>query len=114
MDPPEEIKEEPLYQITVLYNHPEDPEAFDKHYREVHIPLVNKMPGLTGYYVNWCEAGADGPPTPYHVIAMLIAESKEAALGAMNSSEGQAAVADLANFAGAGVQMSFGEVTSEL
>jgi uncharacterized protein (TIGR02118 family) len=48
------------------------------------------------------------------VIAMLIAESKEAALGAMNSSEGQAAVADLANFAGAGVQMSFGEVTSEL
>ena len=25
-----------MYQLTALYSHPEDPAAFDKHYREVH------------------------------------------------------------------------------
>ncbi|MGQ0480221.1 MAG: EthD family reductase [Pseudonocardia sp.] len=103
-----------MYQVTVLYNHPEDAAAFDKHYREVHIPLAKKMPGLNGYYVNWCEPAPDGAKPPFHLIATLTAESKDAALAALGSPEGQAAVADLPNFATGGVQLSFGEVDSAL
>src|ERR1700754_2687689 len=35
-----------IFQLTVLYNHPEDTSTFDRHYDEVHVPLAEKMPGL--------------------------------------------------------------------
>jgi len=35
-----------VYQLTALYSQPEDPAAFDKHYREVHIPMTWKFPKL--------------------------------------------------------------------
>jgi uncharacterized protein (TIGR02118 family) len=97
-----------LHQLTVLYNHPEDPAAFKKYYREVHAPLAAKAPGVSGFTVNWCEPGPDGSPPPYHLIATLSWESKEAMLGTLGSPEFKAAGDDLPNFAGAGVQMIFG------
>ena len=33
-----------MYQLTALYSHPEDPAAFDKHYREVHSVLAPSCP----------------------------------------------------------------------
>jgi uncharacterized protein (TIGR02118 family) len=98
-----------LYQLTVLYNHPQDPEAFNRHYREVHVPLAAKAPGLTSYTVNYSEPGPDGSPPPYHAIAILTWESKAAAQAALGSPEFQAAAADLPNFAAAGAQLVFGE-----
>jgi uncharacterized protein (TIGR02118 family) len=38
-----------MVRFLVLYDQPEDPEAFDRHYREVHIPLAKKLPGLRRY-----------------------------------------------------------------
>jgi uncharacterized protein (TIGR02118 family) len=114
-DPFAPIKEDlDVYQVTVLYNHPEDAAAFDKHYREVHIPLAKKIPGLQGYYVNWCEPSPDGSKPPYHLIAMLIGESKESLLSGLGSPEGQAANGDVPNFATGGVQLVFGDVDSAL
>jgi uncharacterized protein (TIGR02118 family) len=98
-----------LYQLTVLYSHPEDTAAFDKHYREVHAPLAKKAPGLDSYTLNWCEDGPDGSTAPYHLIAVLSWASKDAMLAALGSPEFQAAGADLPNFAGAGAQLIFGE-----
>ncbi|HEX4252313.1 MAG TPA: EthD family reductase [Pseudonocardia sp.] len=98
-----------MYQLTVLYNHPEDPEAFNKHYHEVHAPLAKKAPGLTSYTLNWCETGPDGSQPPYHLIAVLSWDSKDDLLGALGSPEFQAAGADVANFATGGAQMVFGE-----
>ena len=98
-----------MYQLTVLYNHPEDPEAFGKHYHEVHAPLAKKAPGLTNYTLNWCEQGPDDSQPPYHLIAVLTWDSKDALLAALGSPEFQAAGADLPNFAAAGAQLVFGE-----
>jgi uncharacterized protein (TIGR02118 family) len=98
-----------LYQLTVLYNHPEDPDAFGKHYREVHAPLAAKAPGLTSYTLNWCEQGPDGSQPPYHLIAVLTWDTKEALFGALGSPEFQAAASDLPNFAAAGSQLVFGD-----
>ncbi|MDN5750519.1 MAG: EthD family reductase, partial [Pseudonocardia sp.] len=92
-----------MYQLTALYNHPEDAAAFDKHYDEVHAPLAKKIPGLDHFSVSRPVAGPDGATPPYHLVAVL-QFADEAAFGAgMGGAEGQAAVDDLPNFAGAGV-----------
>jgi len=101
-------REIPLHQLTALYNHPEDPAAFAKHYREVHAPLAAKAPGLASFTVTWCEPGPDGSQPPYHLIAALSWESKDAMLATLGSPEFKAAGDDLPNFAGAGVQLIFG------
>ncbi|MGF6882848.1 hypothetical protein ABIA39_001790 [Nocardia sp. GAS34] len=38
-----------IARFIVLWDTPSDPEAFDKHYREVHIPLCRQLPGLRRY-----------------------------------------------------------------
>lgn len=99
----------PMYQLTALYNHPSDPAAFDKHYRDVHSVLAAKIPGVTSFTMTWCGPGPDGQQPPYHLIAVLQAESKAAMDQGLSGPEGAAAVADLENFAAAGVEMLFGE-----
>ncbi len=37
-----------MVKLTVLYGHPTDPAAFDRHYQEVHIPLARTMQGWKG------------------------------------------------------------------
>jgi uncharacterized protein (TIGR02118 family) len=98
-----------MIKVTVLYGAPTDADAFDAHYREVHAPLAEKIPGVTRF-----EAGkvttADGSPSPYHLMAQLWFEDM-AALGAgMGSPEGQAAAADIGNFATGGVTTLLTEV----
>lgn len=97
-----------MFQLTALYNHPEDAAAFDRHYDEVHAPLGAKIPGLQRFTVSRPGPDADGNKPPYHLIAVL-EFADEAAFGAgMGGPEGQAAVADLPNFAGAGVAILSG------
>lgn len=97
-----------MFQLTALYNHPEDPAAFDKHYDEVHAPLANTLPGLQRYSVSRPGPGPDGSAPPYHLVAVLEFQDETSFASGMGGPEGQAAVADLANFAGAGVAMLTG------
>ncbi|MFC5231655.1 EthD family reductase [Pseudonocardia zijingensis] len=101
-----------VFQVTVLYNHPEDPAKFDAHYDEVHAPLATTIPGLQRYTVSRPGPGPDGAKPPYYLVAVLEFES-EAAYGAgMSGPEGKAAVADLANFATAGAAVMAGSAVS--
>jgi uncharacterized protein (TIGR02118 family) len=34
-----------MVRVLVLYNKPEDTQAFEQHYLEVHLPLVKTLPG---------------------------------------------------------------------
>jgi uncharacterized protein (TIGR02118 family) len=34
-----------IVRFLVLYEKPENPDAFDRHYRDVHIPLTKGLPG---------------------------------------------------------------------
>ena len=38
-----------MIELIVLYRTPNDPEHFEKYYREVHGPMTSKLPGLKGY-----------------------------------------------------------------
>jgi uncharacterized protein (TIGR02118 family) len=97
-----------VYQLTALYSHPEDPAAFDKHYREVHAVLAGKLPGLQKFTVSWPAPGEDGAKPSYHLVATLIWDSAEDLQASFASPEGEAAMADLPNFAGAGVDILSG------
>jgi len=98
-----------MYQLTAIYAHPEDPEAFLDHYRTKHAPLALDLPKCTSFSWQVCET-ADGSRPPNFVVAMVRWDSKDDALAALGSAQGQAALADLANFAGAGVDVDLGEV----
>ncbi|MFJ5842843.1 EthD family reductase [Streptomyces shenzhenensis] len=89
-----------MYDIFVLYQRPEDQEDFDKHYRTVHAPLVEAMPLVREF--TWGPVAGAGDGTPYLVARMTYATQDDAERS-LSSPEGQAAVADLGSFAGAGV-----------
>lgn len=83
------------FQLTALYHHPDDVEAFDRHYDGTHAVLDAKLPGLRSFVV--CRPGpdADGNQPPYHLVAVLTWDSPEAMQASLESDEGKAAVADL-------------------
>ncbi len=55
---------------------------------------------------------ADGSRPAHFAIAVLHWDTKQDALAALASPPGEAAIADFANFAGAGVDIELGEVQS--
>lgn len=97
-----------MFQLTALYNHPEDVAAFDTHYDTVHAPLARKIPGLARFTVSRPAPGPDGAKPAYHLVAVLEFPDAAAFQAGMGGEEGQAAVADLENFAGAGVSLLTG------
>ncbi|MEV0389183.1 EthD family reductase [Nonomuraea sp. NPDC050643] len=95
------------FQLIALYAHPESATAFDKHYDETHAVLVARLPGLRAFTA-MRPAPAGGERAAYHLAAVLTFDDEKAFAAAMATEEGKAAVADLANFAGAGVTMLTG------
>ncbi len=67
--------------------------------------LASKIPGLQRWIVNRPGPDPDGNPPAYHLVATLEFTDEAAFGAAMSSEEGQAAAADMANFAGAGATM---------
>ncbi len=98
-----------MTRLTVLYGHPTDPAAFDRYYHETHVPLARTMKGLTGWTIGKCEAAAPGEQPPYYLIVGLYADSREAFETILASAEGQATVADLANFATGGATFVYND-----
>ncbi|MGH8968111.1 MAG: EthD family reductase, partial [Actinomycetes bacterium] len=78
------------------------------YYDEVHAPLAATIPGVQRYTVTRPGPGPDGAEAPYYLVAVLEYESEAAYLASMSAPEGQAARADLANFATAGATLMVG------
>ena len=93
-----------MYRVVVNYHHPEDPKAFLEYYRSTHAPLAKNLSGLSAYTWGVAET-LDGSQPPFFVTAVLDWPSKEAALADLGSEQGQAASADMGNFAQAGATM---------
>lgn len=92
-----------MTRILVLYNPPADAAAFDRYYFETHAPLAKKLPGLRSFVVSSGSPSLMAGDRAPHLIAELEFDSQADLQAAMGSPEGQATVADLANFAQAGV-----------
>jgi uncharacterized protein (TIGR02118 family) len=91
--------------LLVLYNRPVDPAAFDEYYRSTHIPVANKISNLRSYTISVGPVMTPDGPAPYHLVARLTFDSLEDVQAALGSPEGQAAAADLANFATGGASI---------
>ncbi len=73
--------------------------AFDKYYFEKHVPIAKKMKRLRRYSVNAGAVAAPAGGAAPQLVARLEWDSMAELGAAMESPEGQAAKADLANFA---------------
>ncbi|MDP9354548.1 MAG: EthD family reductase [Chloroflexota bacterium] len=98
-----------MVKLTVLFGHPDNPEAFEAYYANYHLPLAAKLP-----HVQCFESGrvrvADGGAPPYHRIAEVWFENAARMGEAMSSPEGKAATVDLQNFATGGVTFFVSQV----
>jgi uncharacterized protein (TIGR02118 family) len=79
--------------FLAVYEAPADPEAFDRHYREVHIPLIRHLPGRR-YTVGRDVAALHG--APYYLITELEWDTMDELRAAFASPEGRATAADAA------------------
>ncbi len=85
--------------LLAMYTQPEDEAAFLKHYNDVHLPLVMKVPGLAKAVVSRIEKNLMGGPAPYYMIAELHFPDQATFDAAMASPENRAAGKDVGNFA---------------
>ncbi|PKA83105.1 uncharacterized protein (TIGR02118 family) [Ulvibacter sp. MAR_2010_11] len=99
-----------MLKLTVLYGHPVDATAFEKYYREKHMPLVDTMEGMARIELTKVLGTPDGQKAAYYRIAELYFTSLEQMQETMASAEGQATVNDLSNFATGGVTVMIGTV----
>lgn len=81
--------------LLVLWEQPSDPEAFEKHYREVHVPIAGKLPGLRSYLLSHQVSAVRGEPC--FMVATLTWDSLEDLRTAFASAAGQATAADVEN-----------------
>ena len=93
-----------MIRLIALYSQPEDPAAFDAHYRDVHATIVTRYPGLTEVRLTKAD-GIGGRPAPFYLMAEMSFASRADLDAALGSDAGRESGRDLRNFAQAGVTL---------
>lgn len=99
-----------MQKVIVLYGHPSEPAAFEKYYKDHHLPIVAKMNGVAKTELTKMMSNADGSPPEYYRMAELYFEDSAQMVTSMASPEGKATAVDLANFATGGAKVIIGSV----
>ena len=103
-----------MIKATLLYGHPVDALAFEKYYYETHLPLSSKMQNVSKVDLTKFVSDTTGGKPAYYRMAEVHFPDQATMQQTMASPEGQAAVADLANFATGGVTVMIGEAENVL
>lgn len=90
--------------LTVVYDNPKDPAAFEQHYASVHAPLVGKMSNVQRAEVAKVLPKEDGTATPAYRVAELYFADYATACDAIASPAGQAVIADAQKVGTGGVR----------
>lgn len=87
-----------MYKLFAVWTNPkpEDVDAFERHYTEVHLPLAASIPGVLKLVTTRTGDALGEEPSPLHRITELWFEDEEALAAAAASPEGQATIADAA------------------
>ena len=93
-----------MVRLVALYSQPDDPAAFDAHYRDVHAPIVGRYPKLRDVRLTRAD-GVGGRPSPYYLLAEMSFDSQADLDEALASEAGRESARDLRSFAGAGVAL---------
>src|ERR1700680_3918377 len=100
-----------MIKTTALYGHPTDPDAFERYYVEVHMPLVAKMTPVRRAEAAKVVGTPDGSSPPYYRVFEFWFDTLEQRQAAFGSPEGQAVIADTANFATGGLTILISETS---
>lgn len=104
------------YRLLVLYDKPDDPEAFLTHYNTVHVPLTRAVKGLRVFEYGRVDPVPlpVGTTVPYWFSAQIVFDDAAAFNAAMQTPEAAAALADVPNLAPpAKIHFLAGEVKGE-
>jgi uncharacterized protein (TIGR02118 family) len=83
-----------MAKLVVTYGTPSDTAAFDRHYKEIHIPLALKLPGLKKFETSEGPVISPAGPSGVHLVAILHLTDMASLQAGLASPEGQAAAAD--------------------
>ncbi|HEV2680368.1 MAG TPA: EthD family reductase [Rhodanobacter sp.] len=83
-----------MARMLVIYKTPKDPEAFDKHYFDIHIPMAKQLPGLIKYEVSKGPIAALLNASDPYRVGILHFDSMAAIKEAFDSECGRACAAD--------------------
>lgn len=97
-----------MVKLIALYKQPEDKQAFDEHYFNVHAPITAKIPGLRKMEVTKIVGSPMGQ-SEYYLMCEMYYDSHEALKEAMRTDESKASGKDLMSFAGDLVTLMIGE-----
>lgn len=80
--------------LVVLYTQPDDPDVFERHYRDQHLPLVHTIPGLQRAETGRIVAEADGGDPLWYRVTELYFADRAALDTALATPEARAAASD--------------------
>ncbi|HEX4655303.1 MAG TPA: EthD family reductase [Mycobacteriales bacterium] len=98
--------------LTVVYGNPDDAETFDKHYNEVHMPMVGRWPGVERTEVAKVTGGPMGSPASYHLITEIYFADEDALNAALSSDAGREAGKDFMAIAPPGSFMTVAQIVN--
>ena len=105
-----------MHRMTIQYAAPADAAGFDAHYRDVHVPLASKLPGLRRFALS--NPRVLGPGDAPYLVAELWFDDADAMKAALKSAEMADAATDaqemVEKFEVAGMTMFTGLVTDIL
>ena len=97
-----------MIKLIALYKQPTDVNTFEEHYANVHIRLVEKIPGLRKTEWTRMLAAPDGA-APYYMMYEMYFDNMAVYEAAMKSDENKAAAKDLMSFAGGLITLMLAE-----
>jgi uncharacterized protein (TIGR02118 family) len=74
--------------LTVVYGTPDNADEFEKHYMDVHMPIVQRFPNLQRAELARVDGGPFGSPSPYYWMAELYFADEAALNEALTSPAG--------------------------
>jgi uncharacterized protein (TIGR02118 family) len=87
-----------MVKLVAMFTKPDDPEAFDRAYFDVHLPLNAKTPGLRRTEVTRVT-GAPRGETPWYLVTEMYYDDAAAMRAAFASPEAAEAAKQLMTFA---------------
>jgi len=99
-----------MIKLTILYGHPRDDQAFENYYSQTHLPIAARLRGVSRLELTQFRAGPGGRKPDYYRMAEIYFQDEAQLDAELASEQGQAAIADLPNFATGGVTMIVGSV----
>src|SRR3978361_1106068 len=96
--------------ITVIYDNPTDPTAFEAGYADGQVALAKKLPGLQRIETSKVWPKEDGSPTPAYRMVDLYFADYDSASAAVTTAEAGELFPSIFGLATGGVRILFADI----